>query len=426
MVMTECLYIVTIAEMIWVGRLGAASVAGVGVAFIVVMLIMTAQVGLSVAARAMVARFIGAGDDAGANHVALQAAIISTLYGLIMTLVGFTFAGAIMGLFRLDAAVIAEGAAYLRVFSLAWIPISFWLMTYGMIQASGDPVSPMKIELIMRSTHLILTPVLVLGWWVVPRLGVTGAALSSLVVEILGTSLALWYLLSGRTRLRLRLRGARLDPGMMWRLVRIGIPACVMNLQGSISGIVLTSLMAPFGTLAVAGHALINRIQLAVFLPTYGLSLGAGVLTGQNLGAGQPERAEKGGWLAAGLAAAFSVAFTLIVLFMAESIAGLFSSDQALIRTTSAFLRIAAAAYLVSGFGSALQQCISGAGDTAVPMAVSLLTVWGLQIPLSFLLPGVTGWGVYGVRWAMVAPAVAGAAAYAIYFRTGRWKRKNV
>jgi putative MATE family efflux protein len=331
-----------------------------------------------------------------------------------------------MGLFGLEEAVVTEGATYLRVFSLAWIPVSFWFMAYGMVQASGDTVTPMKIELVMRGTHLVLTPVLVLGWWVVPRLGVAGAALSGVVVETLGTSLALWVLLSGRTRLHLRLRGARPDFGMMWRIVRIGIPASVMSLQGSISGTVMAAFMAPFGTLAVAGHSLVNRLQLAVFLPTYGMALGAGVLTGQNLGAGQPARAEKGGWVAAGLASGLSVVFSLAIMLWAENTIGLFTTDAGLIRTTSAFLRIAAAGYLVTGFSSAIQQCISGAGDTMIPMLVSVVTIWGLQVPLAVLLPKVTDWGANGVRWAMVVPVVAGAIVYAVYFKAGRWKRKRL
>jgi Na+-driven multidrug efflux pump len=260
----------------------------------------------------------------------------------------------------------------------------------------------------------------------VPRLGVAGAALSGVVVETLGTSIAFWFLLTGRTRLHLSLKGARPDFAVMWRIVRIGIPASIMSLQNSISGIVIAAFMVPFGTLAVAGHSLVNRLQMAVFLPTYGIALGAGVLTGQNLGAGQPARAEKGGWIAAGLASVLSVAFSLSIMLFAEDLIGLFTTDPGLVRTTSAFLRIAAAGYLVTGFSSALQQCISGAGDTVPAMVVSVVTIWGMQIPLALLLPKVGSLGVYGVRWAMVVPLVTGAMVYAIYFRAGKWKRKKV
>ena len=257
-------------------------------------------------------------------------------------------------------------------------------------------------------------------------MGVGGAALSSVVIEVLGTSLAVWYMLSGKTRLRLTLKGLRPDFPMMWRIVRIGLPACVMNLQSSVSGIVMTGLMVPFGTLAVAGHSLINRIQMIIFLPSYGLSLGAGVLTGQNLGAGQPVRAERSGWVAAAIAGGFTAAAAIAILLWAETFVSVFSFDAALVRTTSSFLKIAAASYLVSGLSTALQQSISGAGDTVVPMLVGILSVWGLQVPLAFILPKSTGWGVDAVRWAMVVPVIVGAIVYTAYFRAGRWKRKRV
>jgi putative MATE family efflux protein len=426
MIATESLYTVTIVEMVWIGRLGAASLAGVGMAFIVILLVMTALIGLSVAARAMVARFIGAGDEASANHVVGQAFLLSIMYGFIMMVIGLTLAGPIMGLFRMEPEANTEAVVYLRVYSLAWVPLSFWLMMYTIVQASGDSVTPMKIEAIMRALQLVLSPFLILGWWIFPRLGVAGAAWCGVVIEILGTSLALWYLVSGRTRLRLSLKGLRFDFPTIWRIVRIGLPASVMSLQGSIAGVIIAGFMVPFGTLAVAGHSLLNRLQLMVFLPTMGLSTGAGVLTGQNLGARQPARAERTGWIASGLTGGFSIVLSTAILIWAENIAGIFTTDAALVTLAATFLRIAATGYLLNGFSSALQQCISGAGDTVMPMIVAILTVWCLQVPLAYALPKITDWGVYGVRWAMVAPSVVGVIVYATYFKAGRWKHKKV
>jgi putative MATE family efflux protein len=426
MVATEAFYSVTITEMIWIGQLGAASLAGVGIAFIVIMMAMTALIGLSVAARAMVARFIGAGDDDSANKVVQQVFLISMAYGAVMTLVGLTLGGPIIGLFRLESDAAAEAVAYLRVYSLAWIPLSFWLMMYGVVQSSGDSRTPLKIEAIMRVCQLVISPFLILGWWFFPRLGVTGAAVTGVVIELLGNILAFWVLLSGKTRLRLVLKGLRPDFPMMWRIIRIGLPACIMNLQSSVSGLLIAGFMIPFGTLALAGHSLINRLQLVIFLPCLGLSSGAGVLTGQNLGAKQPARAEKTGWIASAFTGGFSIIMSTLILVWANEIAGVFSNDAEMNAVVGTFLRIAAVGFLVSGFSSALQQSIAGAGDTLPPMVVAVVTTWVIQIPLAYILPRVTDLGANGVRWAMVIPIVIGAIVYSIYFRSGRWKRKKV
>lgn len=426
MMVTEAAYIVTTFDMVWVGRLGSASIAGVGVAFISVMVVMSALVGLIVGSRAMIARFTGAGDTASANLVLRQAFIIHFTFGLLMTLLGFFMAEPILRLFGVEADVVTQGAAYLRLYSLSWIPMSLWFMMLYSMQASGDTINPMKVEIYVRFVHLVIAPFLILGWWVFPRMGVSGAALSNVIADSLGMIFGLWLLFTGRTRLRLTLRNFRVDLNMMWRIVKIAIPACVMSVQSSLGSLVLMWFIAPFGTLAVAAHTLAQRIHMILFLPNFGLSVGAGVLVGQNLGAGHPERAERSGWLAVGLAEAVMVIGSVVILIWAESIISLFNAEPGLVEMGSTFLRIAAAGFLLLGFSAVLQQAISGAGDTLPPMLVSLIAMWVVQIPLAFLLPKMTNLGVYGIRWAMVASIAVGAIAYIIYFRMGRWKHKKV
>jgi Na+-driven multidrug efflux pump len=209
-------------------------------------------------------------------------------------------------------------------------------------------------------------------------------------------------------------------------MVRIGIPASVMGMERNLGQFVLMWFMAPFGTLAVAGHTLNQRIEMFLFMPAWGLGMAAGVLVGQNLGAQQPARAERTGWLAAGIVEGFMVICSLALLIWAEAFIHIFSSDPDLVPVAATFLRIAAAGYIVMGFAAVLQQCISGSGDTIPPMLVSIATMWPVQLPLAYFLPRFTNLGVYGVRWAIVVGMVVGAIAYTVYFQLGRWKRKRV
>lgn len=157
-----------------------------------------------------------------------------------------------------------------------------------------------------------------------------------------------------------------------------------------------------------------------------GLGVGAGVLVGQNLGARQPERAERSGWLGVGFVEVVMLIGSAAILLWAEHIIRIFNTEPDLVELASIFLRIAAAGYAVLGFTTVLQHSISGAGDTLPPMLVTLLTIWVVQIPLAFLLPRVTDLGVYGVRWAIAISMLVGAVAYVTYFRAGRWKRKRI
>ena len=427
MVLMETLFVVSqVADMIWVGRLGPSAIAGVGIANIVIMLVMSMDFGLIVGVRALVARYVGAGDMPGANHIAAQALILSVTWGAIMMTIGILLAEPVMGLFGLEADVIAEGMAYMRVMFAGWIAMDVMVMALYIVQSSGDTIRPMIIEALLRIIHVTLCPFLVLGLWIFPRMGVSGAALSNIISQVLGTVLVLWLLFGGATRLHLRRKDFRLDLNVIFRILKIGIPALVMNLQRSLGQFILTWFIAPFGTLAVAAHSLAIRVEMFVFLPGMGFGMGAGVLVGQNLGANQPERAEKSAWVASRILQAFMVVCSAAILLWAESIMSLFTTDPGLLKLGATFIRISTAAFFVMAFTSVLQSCIAGAGDTVPNMIISIAIIWAIMLPLAFILPRVTDLGVLGVRWAVSISTVAGSIVYIAYFRTGRWKLKKV
>lgn len=257
-------------------------------------------------------------------------------------------------------------------------------------------------------------------------MGASGAAMTNIVSQSVGTVLGLWVLFTGRSRLRLTLRGFRLDLSIIWRIVRIGIPASIMGTQRSLSRLFLMKIISPFGTYALAAYTLSQRIEMILFMPTMGIGMAAGVLVGQNLGAGQPQRAERSGWLATGLAEALMLIASVAIFIWAEAIIGIFNKDPELVPVASKFIRIGIAAYMTMGFSGVLRQSLTGGGDTIYPMLVTLVTMWAVQLPLAYYLPRVANLDVYGVRWGMVAAIVVGAVAFIIYFKLGRWKRKRV
>lgn len=427
MMIHESFYMVgQVVDMIWVGKLGSASIAGVGIASITAMIAESAMMGLIVGMTAMIARFVGAGDVNGANHVAKQAFVISFLYGAVVTAIAVPLAKPIFGLFGLEANVAAEGTAYMRTLFGGAMAMSFWITSLSIMRASGDSVTPMRISIFVRCIHVLLVPFLIFGWWIFPRMGVSGAALSNVIAQTLGMSISLWILFSGRTRLQLTLSNFRVDLRIIWRIVKIGIPAGVMGVQRSFGDLALVWLLVPFGTLAVAAHSLYQRVLMVLFLPSWALGMGSGVLVGQNLGARQPGRAERTGWMATGFVEVFILIASIAILLWAEGVIHIFTNEPGLVEIGSAFLRIATAGFLVAGLITVLQQSISGAGDTLPPMIFGLVMVWAVQLPLAYFLPQATTLGVYGVRWAIVAGMLVGAVAYTTYFRLGRWKRKMV
>lgn len=413
-------------DMIWVGKLGAPSVAGVGIAGMAVMVVNPLMMGLFTGLRAMVARFVGAGDIEGANHVAQQAFVIGIASSVFIAAIGIFLAEQILIMFGVSPDVVAEGAPYMRIQLAGAVTMSLATITQSVMQASGDTVNPMRIAVFFRLFHVAFCPFLVFGWLVFPQLGVSGAALANVISQSIGGALGLWFLFSGRTRLRLTLSNFRLDRNIIWRLVKIGIPASVTGMQRTLPDLVLVWFIAPFGTLAVAAHSIVQRIDWFVRTPAGSLGMAAGVLAGQNLGAGKPERAERGGWLAVGLFTCGMVILSLVIWFWAEYIVYIFNTDIGLVEIAATFMRVQIAGYMFFGLVVGLSMCLDGIGDTVITMVVTLSTMWIVQMPLAYFLPRITNLAVYGVRWAIVIALVTRGTLYMLYFRTGRWKRKKI
>lgn len=413
-------------DMIWVGKLGSASVAGVGVAGMAVMAVNALQMGLFTGLRALVARFVGAGDTGNANHVAQQALVIGISLSIILALIGIFLAEEILVLFGVQVDVVTEGAVYMRILFAGSATMSFTMIAQSIMQASGDTVNPMRITIFFRVLHIVLCPFLIFGWWIFPQMGVSGAALTNVISQSLGGILGFWILFSGRTRLRLNLRNFRLDRSIIWRLLKVGIPASITGVQRNLPYLVLVWFISPFGTYAVAAHSIMQRIDNFMRTPAGTLGSAAGILAGQNLGAGQPERAEKGGWLAVGIFTSIAVIVAIIFLCWPESVIRIFNSESGFVEIASTFLRIQTIGYVLFGLVVGLSMCIDGIGDTTITMLVTILTMWVVQVPLAYVLPNFTDLGVYGIQWAIVSALIIRAAVYAIYFHSGRWKQKKV
>jgi putative MATE family efflux protein len=413
-------------DMIWVGRLNSAAIAGVGVAGMASMMMNTVVMAVGQGARAIIARLIGAGDMDGAVHAARQAYLISLIFSLILIPVGLFLSGPILSLFGVGEDVIAEGTIYLQILLVGSVVSVMWMMTESIMQASGDSMSPMKIAIITRVFHVALCPALIFGWWIFPAMGVAGSALSNIIIQAVGLAVGFWILFTGQSRLRMSFNNLRIDPAMIKRIMKIGFPVIVGNAQRSLGDVVMMLLISPFGTVAVAAHMIFQRVMMFSMMPAMGFGTGAAVLAGQNMGANKPARAEKSSWIATGVVQVWMLLFAGAILIWAEELIGIFGPDPDVVLMCAAFCRISAVGFLLFSLEPVLSSVLAGVGDTIPPMLITVGAFWIVQIPLAYVLSKYTGLGIYGVRWGMVFGMLASAIMFAIYFKKGRWKRKNI
>jgi putative MATE family efflux protein len=412
-------------DLVWAGRLGSGSIAGLGVSQTYVQVGMTGRQGLDMAMRAMVSRAVGAGDIARANHVALQAFTLSGAFSVLMALIGVFFTEPLLAVLGVPDSVIAAGADYMRIQFLGSGTNAFRMMSGAALQSAGDTFTPMRSATVSRFLHVVLSPMFVFGWLVFPEIGLMGAAVANILAQGAGAVMNFRALFIGTSKLHLTLRGYRPDFRLLGGMIKTGLPASVTSAERSVAQLLLVGIVSPYGATTLAAYALTRRIENLVMMGARGLGQGAGVLVGQNLGAGKPERARK--TVAWALFYVFSINLvTVIVLVLfPDFFIGIFNDDSELLHVAVTWLQIAALGYLFLGIGQVFQQSYNTAGDTMVPMLVTLVSIWLVQQPLALVLPD-TGLGQYGIAWAVVAAVFVRLLIYAPYYFTNRWLRISI
>ena len=413
-------------DMVWVGKLGASSMAAVGLSAQVVTVANALMMGLFTSLRALVARRVGAGDEAGANRAFQQAFIIGVTFSMVMAIIGEFLSPQILGLFGAQPDVLSLAIMYNRIQFVGMITMTMRMMSEATLQASGDTSIAMRIGIFFRLLHMVLCPFWVFGWWIFPSLGVRGAAFMDIIAQGIGGGLGLWVLLSGHSRLHINFKGFRFDAQNIWLQLKIGVPSSINQTLRSFVGLFIIRFIVPFGTLAVAAHSLGQRIETFLDVGASAFGNAAGVLAGQNLGARKPERAQKTGWIAVGFATAVMFVIGMYMLIFPGVVVRIFNSDPELEKIAGTFLQIAVVSFLAMGPASVLTSCLNGVGDTMIPLLASFGTMWCVQLPLAWYLPKVGGLGVYGVRWSMAIALSLRAIIYLVYFKMGRWKRRKL
>lgn len=413
-----------VVDIFFVARLGAEAVATVGLTEAVLTLLYAIAIGLSMAVTALVARRIGEGDNDAARVVAAQTVWVGAACALVIAVAGVLWAAEILRLMGAEEAVVNDGQHYTAIMLGGSATILYLFLLSALFRGAGDPVVAMRSLWLANGINIVLDPCLIFGIGPFPELGVTGAA----VATTIGRSIAVLYLFgrlaSGRFKVSFRFASGAVNFGVLVRLLRVSVGGVLQFLIATSSYLFLMRIMAAYGSVAVAGFTIGIRIFAFTFLPAWGLGNAAATLVGQNLGNGDPGRAERSVWYTAACNTVFLVCVAIVFLAFSESLAGIFTSDPAVLAVAAECLRVVSYGYVFYAVGLIVTQAFNGAGDTATPTWINLVCFWMLQIPLAWLLA--SSIGPTGVFAAIAIAESVLAIVSVIVFRTGRWKRSVV
>ena len=415
-----------IADLIWAGRLGFQAIAGLGVAQIVIMVALTARMGLESSLRAMISRAIGARQVCYANHVLQQALILQTGLAVVTIAFGYLLTEPILSVLGVSPTVMDQASGYMKIQFVAMSIMGYQRTMGAGLQAAGDSMTQLKAIGVTRIVHLGLSPILVFGIWIFPDLGLTGMGVANLAAQVAGSAIVGYVLLKGRSRLRLRLERPTLDLPLIWRMVKVGAPASVTNVQRGLSQLAMVGIIAPFGDGALAAFAMTRRAENVINHGSRGFGRAAGALAGQNLGAGQTAQAYSSVLWALAYSVAASAVVSVSFIVSPEPVVSFFSSDPEFVDAAATWLRILAIGYVSMGCVQVFTQAFNTTGNTMAPMVVTLGTMWTIEVPLSFALSRIDSLGQFGLPWATVAASATRLVIFAWYMRRRRWLKTGM
>lgn len=414
-----------VVDVFFVSRLGADAIATVGLTESILTIVYAVASGLAVGATAIVARRVGEGDIEGAARSGVQAVAVGVFVSVPLGLVGGWFARPLLELMGATPAVLAHSSYAAVVLGANGVVLTLFLVN-AVFRGAGDAAIAMRVLWIANAINLVLDPCLIFGLGPFPRLGVTGAAVATTTGRAVGVVVQLYLLARGRGRVVVRRKHLRLDPVVMWRMIRLSGGAVVQSLIATTSWIALIRILASFGSEALAGYTIAIRVVVFALLPSWGLANAAATLVGQNLGARQADRAEASVWRACFYNLVFLGSMGLLFVALADRVVAGFTTDPAVASVAVGGLRIIASGFVFYSYGFVLTQSFNGAGDTLTPTAINVLCFWFGEIPLAYLLARPVGLGASGVFWAIAIAFSSMAIISGLVFRRGGWKLKRV
>ncbi|HNQ82924.1 MAG TPA: MATE family efflux transporter [Bacteroidales bacterium] len=415
-----------IVDIYFVSRLGAETVAIVGITESIMTIVYALGVGLGTAATAIISRRIGEKDPEHASQAAGQAIFVGVFISLMLAVPSVIFYRNILHMMGMDEQAINEYGSYTLIILGTNMMIMLLFINNAIFRSSGDPAISMKVLAVANGINIILDPILIFGFGPIPALGIKGAAIATTIGRGLGILYQFYILFHGKHRIGLKVQHLLPDLKVILNLLKLASGAAGQHLIATSSWIFLVRVIALFGSPVVAGYTIAIRIMFFTLLPSLGVSNATATLVGQNLGAEKPERAERAVWITGYVNI---VLLGLIGLFLAlypAPLIRLFIDDPQVIAYGTSCLRILSMGYIAYGLGMVMVNALNGAGDTQTPTWINLFCYWLFEIPLAYFLAVNAGMGQNGVFIAILAAEIAMTASALYFFRKGKWKLRKV
>jgi putative MATE family efflux protein len=409
-----------LADTFWLGQYSTEALAAISFGFPLVFLLISFGFGISIAGSVLVAQYVGAGEEAEAEYAASQTMTFAVLASVVLGAGGYFFVEDVLRLLGASPEVLPGATAYMQVISLGIVFLFGFLVFISLMRGYGDTITPMLVMFGSVAINVVIDPFLIFGWWVFPELGVAGAAYATVFSRSLALFVGLAIMLKGDRGVRIRPREMFPDFDYFRRIAALGGPASVEVTGRALSVNFLLVVVGLFSTTVVAAFGIGTRVFSVIFLPAIAVAQAVETMSGQNIGAGKPDRAEATADFAAKTMFVILSAMGVVVFFFTEPIVAVFTTDPDVVREGANFLRTVAPTFGLLGVLRAYSGSFRGAGKTMISAAVAIFALGVVRLPVAWF--GAQEFGPSGIWWSFVVSNIVGAAVALVWYKQGTWR----
>lgn len=394
--LVQVLYNIT--DTFWLGKLGREALSAPGVTWPIIGTLMALGMGFATAGFAFVGQYIGAGEYEKANRSAGALYSLMTFFSVATAIVALLILPYALPFMRVSENVYPYSLTYATIVFLG-LPFSFAFMAFGaLMRAAGDTKTPVKITLLTVMINIILDPLFIFGWLGFPELGVAGAALATVIANVVGAAIGLYLLFTDRVGISLSIESLKPDFEFYGKLFRVGLPSSIGQSANSFGFVILTRIIFGFGDVTYAAYTITTRLVNFLTGISRGISMAMGTMIAQNVGAGKFERAKKIAERTMLVNFAIASLAVLIIGIFRVPIFRVFLDDPKVIAESKIVLEY----FLISvpffnGIFIVVNRTFSSAGHTKKSMLLGILRLWGLRIPLSYAFGYIRGITILGI-----------------------------
>jgi putative MATE family efflux protein len=400
--------------------IGKEALAAVGASFPIVFTLISLIIGIATGAMVVISQYFGAKDIEKVKRMIETFYIFVFFASIVITATGLIFSEEIFRLMQLPEEIMPQALTYLNIYMLGMISFFGFNGTSAILRGLGDSKTPLYFLMISTVINigLDLLFVVVFEW------GIAGVAIATIIAQSGAFITAVLYLNRFHEVIDIRILRMRFDRDLFRKSLNIGIPTGLQHTFVSLGMLAIMGIVNTFGTNVIAGYSVAIRLDSLAVMPAMIFSGALATFVGQNLGANKQHRVKSGLISTILMSVTISIVVTAVMLLGGRYLMGLFTSDENVIQIGYQYLTIVSIFYVVFSIMFAINGVMRGAGDTLIPMFITLFSLWVIRIPSAYLLS--QKFGAVGIWWAVPLGMITGMILSYFYYLTGRYKRKVV